>query len=500
MSITRLVVQFAGAGFLALVAVVLAYSQEGNTAQACGEAGPFEFDTYELPQRSEYARAIELATAGKAVTFAYSLAAGDYIDLRYQGLERGPRGARVETLDTSLAIPPTIYKSIAWIEANWANASNSVPWGGVGPVLRSFDCGYGIGQITSGMSNDTGTASGRQAIIGTHFVFNIAEGVRILAQKWNDAPSLRPVAGNGDPAMLEDWYFAIWAYNGFAWKNHPLNPSLDPLRGGGTAPIYHCWDPSAPSYQVDSQGNIKWGYGDYTYQERVYGCMRYPPIADGARLWNAQTFRMPDFTIGEIARAFTVENWTACAGGSFNCAGMDFPTTIDRFGFKPHPDTTPPRDPAEAALLLGNPVFSFSGPTSLTLTGYTDGTSTKGTVTVRNTGTFVGPYRIRTSAPWIVVRHPTDPASRNMDGGVVVGQDVSVVLPGGGRQQGYNSVLEISLAPRLMPAGISTGTVWIEPLLGSGSNFKIDIVAANGATNLPNKRILPELSSDGPVD
>lgn len=496
MSLPRLLAQFAGAGILALVALVLVYGRGGETAQACGPAGPFDFDTYELPQRADYARAIELATAGKAITFAYSLAAGDYIDVRYQGLERGPRNARIESLDTSLAIPPTIYKSIAWIEANWANASNSVPWGGVGPVLRSFDCGYGIGQITTGMANANGTATGRQAAIGTHFLFNIAEGVRILAQKWNDAPSLRPVAGFGDPAMLEDWYYAIWAYNGFAWKNHPLNPDLDPLRGGGTIPIYHCWDPSAPSYQVDSAGRIKWGYGDYTYPERVYGCMRYPPVADGARLWAPQTFRMPDWTISEIGQAFSAANWTACTNGS--CAGMDFPTTFDRFGFKPHPDTTPPRDPAEAALLLGNPVFQYSGPTSLRLTANSDGTSTTGTVTVRNVGTFVGPYRVRVSDPWIVVRHPGDPRSRTLDGGVVVGNDVEVVITSNPpvKQRGYVSTLEISLAPEHMGQGAHHGTVWIEPLLGSGGNYVIEVVGYKGEGNFNHTLTLPGLARD----
>src|SRR5690606_6177359 len=127
--------------------------------------------------------------------------------------------------------------------------------------------------ITSGMGNNTGTPSSKQALVGTHFAFNLAEGMRILADKWNQAPRFRPIAGEGDPAALEDWYYAIWSYNGFAFTNHPLNPDRDPLRAGAAdSPIYHCFDDTAPSY-VQGSGTLPvYTYGDYTYQERVYGC------------------------------------------------------------------------------------------------------------------------------------------------------------------------------------------------------------------------------------
>lgn len=263
----------------------------------------FDFDTLEVEDYvTWYNRAIELATAGKAVTFSYSPAPGETVDVTYQGLKSGPRGAR-QVESTALSIPPSVYKSIAWIEANWSNASSSVPYGGVGPVLLSGDCGYGIGQITSGMGHmaappalaiDVPTA--QQAIIGTDFLFNIAQGVRILADKWNSAPGFRPIAGTGDPSALEDWYFAIWSYNGFAFSNHPLNPNRNPLRGGSLSPIYHCYDPSGPGYGT-------FAYGDYTYQERVYGCMRYPPkdkSASTSRL-TAQEAQAPRFAPGDSA-------------------------------------------------------------------------------------------------------------------------------------------------------------------------------------------------------
>jgi hypothetical protein len=352
------------------------------------------------------------------------------------------------------------------------------------------------------MQNANGTPTARQAVIGTHFLFNMAEGVRILADKWNTAPQFRPIAGNGDPAVMEDWYYAIWSYNGFAFSNHPLNPSRDPLRGGGVSPIYHCSDPAAPSFQRNSEGGLIYGYGSYTYPERVYGCMRYPPVSASGRMWTAQTFTMPDFALPEIAAAFDPKHFLDCqeAGFTGGCAAMDYPTTIQREGVNitPHADTTPPRSAAEAGSLLGDPYFSYSGPTFMSLTGYSDGTATTDTVTVSNIGSFVGPYRIRTSHPWIIVRHPGDPASRSLDGGVVVGAETEVVVRSNPRttRPGYSSVLEITIAPRSMPEGVSTGTVWIEPLLGGGGNFQIDILAANGASNFTYKRVVPGVASD----
>lgn len=182
-------------------------SRADQRVHACGPAGPYDFDTLEAEDYlTVYNRTIELAAAGKAVTSTFSVADnGEVVDLRYQGLATGPRGARTTTLDPTAAIPPTILKSVAWIESSWSNAATAVPYGGVGPVIRSFDCGYGLGQITSGMSNATGVPAARQALIGTHFVFNLAEGARIMADKWNSAPRFRPVAGTGDPAAIEDW-------------------------------------------------------------------------------------------------------------------------------------------------------------------------------------------------------------------------------------------------------------------------------------------------------
>lgn len=569
----------------------------------------FDFDTFELENyRVQYGQAIELAVAGKAVPAPYTLANGETIDVHYQGLESGPRTARVPE-NTALRIPPTVYKSIVWIESNYANANNAVPYGGVGPLLVSGDCGYGLGQITSGMGAlgsdalEPGVPSARQAIIGTDYLFNLAEGVRILAGKWNGAPQTRPIAGNGDPAMLEDWYYAIWSYNGFAFSNHPLNPNLDPLRGGGTsAPVYHCGDPASPGY-IPISGGLKYGYGSYTYPERVYGCMRYPPkttapvnaaadgpkfvigdkavvfgtgdcltvrtapgtnsprivpepggcIPDGSpvtitggpqvagaftwwkattpigegwmaepflakldtppvvdptnRMWAPQTFNMPNLAVPAVAAAFKPEAFNSCddAGFSGGCPAMDFPTSVPDATppIVPHADSTPAVDPSLAGVLLGDPRIAYSGPTSASLQLSASG-ATSVQVIVRNTGSGIAPFRIRSSAAWIVVRHPGDPPQRTLDGGVAIGAETDVVTAAPPRspvrvaQKGYQSVLTVTIDPVAMPPGTSTGTLYIEPLLGSGSTFTMTISGLNTGTKpLPNHAVVPNVSGDG---
>jgi hypothetical protein len=565
----------------------------------------FDFDTFELENyKPQYSVAIEFAAAGKAVPAPYTLAGGETVDLRYPGLKSGPRSERVAE-NTQLRVPPTIVKAIDWIESNWANASGTVPYGGVGPLIVSGDCGYGIAQITSGMGQlgadafEPGVPSARQAIIGTDFLFNIAEGVRILAAKWNSAPASRPIAGNGDPAMLEDWYYAIWSYNGFAFSNHPLNPNLDPLRGGGTAaPVYHCNDPSAPGY-VPVPGGVKYGAGSYTYPERVYGCMRYPPkvsgvtasdaspkfvigdqavvlgtgdcltvrqspgvqsprivpapggcIPDGTpvtitagpvatsgadgdynwwqaqtpigvgwlaepflakndqppvvdpanRLWPPQVFNMPNLAIPAVAEAFKVQNFTACddADSFLNgCPEMDFPTIIPDAKIAPHPDSTGAVDPGQAAQFIGSPTLQVTGPSTATLDA-TGGNATSVQVTVRNVGTFIAPFRVRTTADWLVARHPGDPVVRTLDGGVAIGGETQVVTQSTPRvaQAGYASVLTVTLDPSVMPGGTSTATLYVEPLLGGGSTFTMTVTATKGPDNYQFRVSVPGLAGD----
>ena len=227
-----------------------------------GGGSPFSFQSFEADQaRTLYLNAQILAGANE-------LFPADP-DFALPPLETG--SGRVE--DPTAEIPPAILHAIGWIESKINQTQLQVEYGSLGPTLLSFDCGYGIMQVTSTIDNDGGLPSRYEALVGTHFAYNIAAGARILAEKWN-ANELFPVVGESDPAYIESWYYALWGYHGWAILNHPLGPEVDPFR--------------AQPYACDDARN------GYPYQELVLGCVINPPVVDGAPLWEALPVVLPD--------------------------------------------------------------------------------------------------------------------------------------------------------------------------------------------------------------
>jgi hypothetical protein len=332
--------------------------------------GAFPFDTYEdANYRTTYARTFELAGLNQLFPELPSFA--------LPAMETGPRAAGSSQL-RSPYIPPALLKAIAWIEAGWAQADYSVPYGAVGPVLASHDCGYGLMQVTTGMQNVSGVPNVDQAMIGGHYAFNIARGARILVDKWNHMPEYRPVVGSRDPTLIEDWYFAVWAYNGFSFKNHPLNPSFNPAR-----PSYSC----GPLNDGLSHDRTQ-----YPYQELVFGCMAHPPVIGGVPLWTPQEVHLPERSNPVFAGPLSTANWDACAY-SLQCAAMDIPT--------PNPNH---RDATvlgfTRAQIIGSPSLGLSaGSINMVLVPPSLGATAS--LTVSNAGTGVLSYRIISNASWL---------------------------------------------------------------------------------------------------
>lgn len=166
-----------------------------------------------------------------------------------------------------------MLKAVGWVESNWRQFTPQ------GRPLVSFDFGYGIMQITSGMAGAYGNPAGSidpatQSKIATDYRYNIAYGARMLLQKWYAVPTI----GNGDPTAVEDWYYALWAYNGWGWVNNPNNPRF--TRRGTPAT-----DPAT-----------------YPYQERVLYLVAHPPKDNSGRpLWPAVHVSLPSRSL--IGRA-----------------------------------------------------------------------------------------------------------------------------------------------------------------------------------------------------
>lgn len=130
-----------------------------------------------------------------------------YQNPSYQEINR-----KLEIIAKSKDIPSVILKGVAWVESGWRqfDKNGNVVTNPYGPRP-----GLGILQVTSYDSSNTELVNKLKYDID----FNISYGADLLNAKWNFAPKI----GDGDRNKLENWYFALWAYNGWAKVNNPNN-------------------------------------------------------------------------------------------------------------------------------------------------------------------------------------------------------------------------------------------------------------------------------------
>jgi len=184
-------------------------------------------------------------------------------------------------------VPPTLLKAIGWTETSWRQAAYEVQRGQSGRTVTSTSCAFGLMQILTDMTIEERPTS-RQELVGTDYRYNIAAGARILAEKWNLAPAHLPLVNERDPRVLEDWYFAIWAYHCYGDRctelglhDNPDDPALTWPR-----PMFN-----SPE-QLSSGGRFT--RSDYPYQELVYGLIQHPPRVDGTPIWAPLAVTLPD--------------------------------------------------------------------------------------------------------------------------------------------------------------------------------------------------------------
>ncbi|HEY1100201.1 MAG TPA: hypothetical protein VGF99_14790 [Myxococcota bacterium] len=185
----------------------------------------------------------------------------------------------VQTIETGSSrtrsagkFPCRLLPAIAMTESGVAQFCSSG-----GKTIISFDCGFGVMQVTSGAEDYPGIQSRAD--------INVAAGADILAAKWNGNENFGGVFGSSDPQFLESWYFATWAYNGFVYGNNPSNP-----------------DHAAGRQPFNSPGTS--ARRDYAYQELVWGYLQYPLSTAGA-LYTGAAPTYPPVCSGNIASCCT---------------------------------------------------------------------------------------------------------------------------------------------------------------------------------------------------
>jgi hypothetical protein len=159
-------------------------------------------------------------------------------------------------------VPCILLYAVGYTESAWKQFDAA--FGQTGETLISFDCGYGIMQITGSVYNNE---HGRR--VAGEPPYNIGMGVVSLINKWN----VSDFVGGNDPAVPEDWYFAVWAYNGYGWVNNPNNND----RFNASRPPFTGAQPRS----------------DYPYQELVWGFAANPPSYGGKPLWSGVALSLP---------------------------------------------------------------------------------------------------------------------------------------------------------------------------------------------------------------
>lgn len=225
--------------------------------------------------------------------------------------------------DTWDSVPRSVYQAIVAQESNYSQASwHSLPGIPGNPLIADYygaggsithmdyskaDCGYGLGQVTTGMANgDTTYSTHGQWKIAVDYQENVSAGLQILERTWNQLYDAGITVNGGDPRYLENWYFAAWAYNsgiqptaafgnttgctpgptctgpdgtwGLGWANNPRNPDYPPTRA-----------PYLRDSYADASHPASW-----PYQERIMGWMGQPILR-----FDEPAYAKPDYHGGK---------------------------------------------------------------------------------------------------------------------------------------------------------------------------------------------------------
>lgn len=196
-------------------------------------------------------------------------------------------------------VPAQVMLGVAAQESNlWQAARFAVPGVTSNPLIGNYfgvdiynsnpdddwtidwaeaDCGYGVTQVTDGMrlpgKGQETMPYDKQRAVALDFAANIAAGLQILQKKWNQVTSAGLKINNGDPSKIENWFFAVWAYNsgfhpnkgdgsawGVGWLNNPVNPNYPANR-----------DPFLEYTYADAAHPQDW-----PYPEKVMGWAGHP--------------------------------------------------------------------------------------------------------------------------------------------------------------------------------------------------------------------------------
>ena len=139
-------------------------------------------------------------------------------------------------------VSAAILHGVAYTESNWHqfNANGyQVNGEQVGTPVESFDGGWGEYQQTWGMPPQCIAANNCRSDVSKvqhDQSYNIGVGIGSLINAWNNTAGVASSTDPNDPYKANDWFFAVWAYNG-SYGNNPNDVASSQ---------YAQWYPGAP--------------------------------------------------------------------------------------------------------------------------------------------------------------------------------------------------------------------------------------------------------------
>ncbi len=139
-------------------------------------------------------------------------------------------------------VSAAILHGMAYVESNWHQFNTmdyQVNGEAIGTPIKSWDGGWGEFQQTWAMPPQCQAINNCRSDatkIQQEQSYNIGTGVQSLITAWNGTAGVASSTDPNDPYKANDWFFAVWAYNG-AYGNNPNDvPSS----------VYGHWYPGAP--------------------------------------------------------------------------------------------------------------------------------------------------------------------------------------------------------------------------------------------------------------
>lgn len=166
---------------------------------------------------------------------------------------------KLEAIAKEKGIPSILLKAIAYQESTWRQFDSQG-----NPVLsRTVHPAIGIMQIATYNDSDYETIQK----LKTDIDFNIRRGADLLNEKWSFVPKI----GDGDRNKLENWYFALWAYNIWSGKNNPNEASSQTTSGSSSTT-----QGNTVTLPSNTSGSVS-GSSLPVYQDRLLSVVANPP-------------------------------------------------------------------------------------------------------------------------------------------------------------------------------------------------------------------------------